>query len=294
MPKIHIIAGPTASGKSARALALAEKLGGVVINADSQQLFADLPILTARPTPEETSRAPHKLYGILAADEAPSAGKWLRMAKMEIDWARGEGRTPIVVGGTGMYIKALIAGIAEIPDIDERVRAQAENDYTAMGKAAFEARLREVDPAFFERLKTYDRQRLVRAYSVWLGSGKSLSFWQQQGSKPAYPHEDFEIEIMMPERDELYRRCDLRFDQMIEAGAVQEVKEWWSGGVVASAGNHTPLPHHPTTPLLKIIGAREILAHLQGELTLDEAIEKSKQMTRNYAKRQRTWFAHQL
>ncbi|MDE3061097.1 MAG: tRNA (adenosine(37)-N6)-dimethylallyltransferase MiaA, partial [Pseudomonadota bacterium] len=141
-----IIAGPTASGKSALALELAEKSGGVIINADSQQLYHELPILTARPTPEEEARAPHRLYGILPASEGCSAGKWLTLARMEIDWARSRGVTPIVVGGTGLYLKALMQGIADMPDIPPEVRAQAISDYDAMGKEAFAARLREVDP----------------------------------------------------------------------------------------------------------------------------------------------------
>jgi len=282
MKKIHIIAGATASGKSARALALAEATGGVIINADSQQLFKDLPILTARPTLEEEARAPHKLYGLLNANESPSAGKWLKWAKMEIDWALGEGRLPIVVGGTGLYLKALMQGIAEIPEINAAVTSQAANDYEAMGKSAFEERLRVVDPAFFERLKVYDKQRLIRAYSVWLGSGKPLSFWQQQEQKPFYSADYFEIEKIQLPREELYRRCDARFVKMVEQGAVEEVRQ-----LVSSLQS-------PVSSLEKIIGFRELAAHLRGELALEQAIDKAKQATRNYAKRQLTWFRHQL
>jgi len=293
MAKIHIIIGPTASGKSALALSLAEKIGGVIINADSQQLYRDLPILTARPTPEEESRAPHKLYGILNGDEASSAGKWLRLAKMEIDWALSQHVTPIIVGGTGLYIKALMQGIADMPDIAPEVRAQASNDFAAMGKEAFTARLREVDPAFFERLHVVDKQRLIRAYEVWLGSGKPLSFWQEQAPNPPYAASDYTVTRVELPRNELYKRCDARFIRMIEQGAVREVMEWWSGGVVEK---NTPLPHYSITPspLLKIIGVREIISHLQGEITLEAAIQKAQQATRHYAKRQMTWFRNQL
>ncbi len=282
MKKIHIIAGPTASGKSARALALAESTGGVIINADSQQLFKDLPILTARPTKQDEARAPHKLYGLLNANESPSAGKWLKWAKMEIDWALGEGRPAIVVGGTGLYLRALTQGLAEIPEIDAAVTNQAANDYEAMGKSAFEERLKVVDPEFFKRLKVYDKQRLIRAYAVWLGSGKSLTYWQQQEQKPFYSADYYEIEKIEVEREELYRRCNQRFDKMIEMGAVEEVREFIESRQLAAAG------------LEKIIGFRELSAYLRGELALEQAIDKAKQMTRNYAKRQMTWFRHQL
>lgn len=283
MKKILIIAGATASGKSAHALSVAARCDGVIINADSQQLYRDLPILTARPTEAEQAGIPHKLYGILGADEQASAGKWLRFAKMEIDWAHSQGLTPIVTGGTGLYIKALMEGIAEVPEIDEAVRQQAENDYEAMGKEAFSDRLRAVDPEFFERLKVYDRQRLLRAYEVWLGTGKSLSWWQGRGNVRPYPEAEFEvIKVELP-REEIYRRCDARFLKMIERGAVEEV--------AAIFTNHQP----PTTNhLSKIIGVPEILAYLRGEQSLDQSVKIAQQMTRNYAKRQMTWLRNQL
>jgi len=280
--KIHIIAGATASGKSAIALERAQKTGGVIINADSQQLFRDLPILTARPTPEEEALVPHKLYGMLNADESPSVGKWLRFAKMEIDWARSNGQVPIVVGGTGLYIKALMEGIAEIPEIDALVRRQSDNDYAAMGKDAFMERLRAVDPQFFERLRVYDRQRLLRAYEVWLGTGKSLSWWQAREVKPAYSMDNFAIEIISLPREVLYARCDKRFEKMIEMGAVEEVRE-----LIVSC-------QLPVTGIAKIIGVREIIDYIQGNSSLEAATLKAQQMTRNFAKRQMTWFRNQL
>lgn len=279
MPRILILTGPTASGKSGLALELAEKTGGVIINADSQQLYRDLPILTARPTPSEEAGASHKLYGILSAEETPSVGKWLKLAKMEIDWALSQGKSPIVVGGTGLYIKALAQGIAAMPDIPPHVRQQAANDYAQMGKEAFAARLREVDPEFFTRLKVYDRQRLIRAWEVWLGSGKALSWWQAQKAEPLYPTEYFKVFRVDIPREELYRRCDARFLKMIEQGAVEEVRALLPTG----GGN-----------LNTIIGVPELSAHLRGELTLDQAIAQAQQATRNYAKRQLTWFRHQL
>lgn len=276
------MAGATASGKSALALELAEKNGGVIINADSQQIYKELRILTARPTPEEEARAPHKLYGALSASENCSAGKWLKLARMEIDWALSQGRPAIVVGGTGLYLKALLEGIADMPDIDPQVRAQATRDYEAMGKEAFAERLRHADPEFFARLKVYDRQRLIRAYEVWLGTGKPLSWWQDQQATPPYPADYFQILRMDIPRDELYRRCDARFLTMLEQGALEEVKQLLS------------LHLSPELPAMKSVGVPELAAHLRGEITLEQATAKAQQATRNYAKRQLTWFRNQL
>jgi len=223
LPFIHIVAGATASGKSALAIQLAHDLGGVIINADSQQVYRDLPLLTARPSAADEASIPHRLYGFLGGDEPFSAGKWLRFAQMEIDWARSQDMTPIVVGGTGLYLKALMQGIAEIPAIDEAVRLQSEQDYDAMGREAFSERLRAVDPAFFTRLKVYDKQRLIRAYSVWLGTGKALSFWQQQPVCPPYPTEQIRVHRVELPRAELYARCNIRFRMMVEAGAIDEL-----------------------------------------------------------------------
>lgn len=274
--------GATASGKSAFALSLAQKIGGVIINADSQQIYSDLRILTARPSPQEEAVVPHKLYGIMAAHENCSAGIWLRHAKMEIDWARSQNITPIVVGGTGLYIKALMQGIAEIPDIYSAIRQQATSDYEQMGKEAFSERLRAIDPAFFERLKVYDKQRLVRAYEVWLGSGKSLSWWQSQEVAAPYQADEIEITKIELPREELYSRCNTRFVQMLEAGAVEEVKQLMT----------LNLPDN--LPIMKTIGVRELSAYLRGETTLDAAIELCQTATRHYAKRQMTWFRGQV
>ncbi len=274
--------GATASGKSAFAISLAEKTHAVIINADSQQVYSDLRILTARPTPEEEAKIPHKLYGTMAANEHCSAGVWLRYAKMEIDWARTQNITPIVVGGTGLYIKALTQGIAEIPDIDASVRAQAMSDYEQMGKEAFSERLRAIDPEFFERLKVYDRQRLVRAYEVWLGSGKTLSWWQNREVQPTYNADEIEITKIELPREEIYKRCDARFVQMIEAEAVEEVKQLMMLNLPDSL------------PIMKTIGVRELSAYLRGEMSLEQATELCQTATRQYAKRQMTWFRNQV
>lgn len=278
-PIIYVIAGATASGKSSRALELAEQIGGVIINADSQQIYRDLRILSARPTQQDEARAPHKLYGFVGAHEHFSAGIWLKHARMEIDWALGEARSPIVVGGTGLYLKALMQGIADIPDIDASVRAQSASDFEQMGKGAFAERLRHVDPHFFERLKVHDPQRLIRAYEVWLGTGKPLSFWQAQKAAPAYPRDQFQLEIVQLPRPQLYARCDARVLAMIKQGAIEEVRS---------------LPQPIPPALSKIIGVTELSNSFSGKISLEQAIADMQQATRNYAKRQITWFRHQL
>lgn len=280
--KIIILTGPTASGKSGFALSLAQNSGGVIINADSQQMYRELRVLTARPTPQEEALAPHRLYGLLPASEACSAGKWLGLARMEIDWAHGQGKLPIIVGGTGLYIKALMEGIAQIPEIAPAVRAQATQDYDAMGKEAFAERLKWVDPEFFTRLKVHDRQRLIRAYAVWLGSGKPLSYWQARPSASPYPADMFKLYRIDIPREALYERCDRRFAQMVEEGAMDEVKHLIS----------LNLP--PELPVMKSVGVPELAQVLRGQSTLEQAVQAASQATRNYAKRQNTWFRNQF
>lgn len=254
----------------------------MVINADSQQVYAELPILTAQPGPQELARAPHRLYGCLSAQEPCSVGTWLRLAQMEIDWALGQGMPAIVVGGTGLYLKALLEGIAEIPAIPPEVRLQAENDLAAMGREAFHQRLQAVDPVLGIKLFPGDTQRILRAYAVWLGSGKPLSWWQSHAKKPIYNREQFELFHVKHERAELYRRIDARFIAMINNGAVQEVE-------------NLLMQHLPTTlPAMRIIGVPELSAYLRGEISLEAATARAQQATRNYAKRQLTWFNHQL
>lgn len=280
-PQIHIIAGPTASGKSAHALELAENIDGVIINADSQQVYREFRTLTARPSEQDEARVPHRLYGFLSVSTPCSAGIWLKYAKMEIDWALEHGKPAILVGGTGLYIKALLEGIAHIPEVGETERNQAQNDYIAMGELDFRSRLQAVDPEAEAKISPNDRQRLTRAWEVFLSSGKPLTYWQNQKQKPCYPREQFTITKIIPSREELYARCDTRVLTMIEEGAVEEVKD------------HLPLINHHS-PLPAIIGVPELSTYLAGTITLDEAIASIQQSTRNYAKRQLTWFRHQL
>ncbi len=261
---------------------IAEKRGGVIINADSQQMYAELRIITARPTPEDEACVPHRLYGTLPASEACSAGKWMRLAKMEIDWALSEKKTPVVCGGTGLYLMALMEGIAEIPDIAPEVRAQAKSDLEAMGNDAFHARLKIVDEKAAVKIRPGDPQRMTRAYEVWLGTGKPLSWWHEQGNLSFYDKAMFEVIKVDIPTPELYRRCDARFDTMINHGAVEEVRQLLAYKL------------SPDLPAMRIIGVAELAAYINDECSLEEASERARQATRNYAKRQMTWIRNQL
>jgi tRNA dimethylallyltransferase len=252
------------------------------MNADSQQMYRELRILTARPSPEDEARVPHRLYGALSASEYCSAGSWLNLARMEIDWVLKEGGVPIVVGGTGLYIRALLQGMADIPDIDPMVRRQARGDMEAMGHDAFHERLRAVDPVLGEKLRTSDTQRLVRAYEVWLGTGKPLSWWQAREVMSPYPSDHFTLFRVDIPRDVLYDRCNRRLIAMMEQGALDEVKLLLSMKLASDL------------PAMKSVGVKELSAYIKGEIGKEEAIAAAQQATRNYAKRQLTWFRHQL
>ena len=225
---------------------------------------------------------PHKLYGILSGDEPADVAKWLKYARMEIDWARDNGAIPYVVGGTGMYINALMHGIADIPDVPEEVRTQAENDLQQMGNAAFHERLAAVDPDWAAKVEVNDRQRMLRGYSVWLGTAKPLTYWQQQTHMHFYAAEDFEVTWVQMEREALYARCDKRVEQMMQQGALEEVAALLERRYDAAY------------PIMRVIGVPELSALIRGELTEEEAIAKMRQSTRHYAKRQMTWFRNKL
>jgi tRNA dimethylallyltransferase len=278
-PLVVIVAGPTASGKSALALALAEELRGTVINADALQCYRDLEILTARPDAAALARAPHRLYGFLDASERGSAGGWRTRALSEISAATDAGRLPIVVGGTGLYLRALQHGLAPFPEIPATVRDEAAALHRAIGGAAFRARLAEFDPDSAGRLHPADSQRLVRAYAVARATGLPVDVWRRGAHlAPAYR---FATILMMPPRDRLYAACDSRFAAMMANGALSEA------ATLAARGLGRDLP------AMKAVGLPELLRHLQGETTLAEAVAAAQQATRRYAKRQMTWFRHQ-
>ena len=276
-----LIGGPTASAKSALALALAEAFDGVVINADSRQVYRELRILTSRPGPAEEARAPHRLYGVLPAAEACSVGRWRAMALAEIRAAHDAGKVPILVGGTGLYFRAITRGLAPVPAVPAEVRAAARARHARLGAEAFRAELAGRDPASAARLAPGDTQRLLRAWEVVEATGTPLSLWQQvrhQGTLEG-PLAGF---VLAPPRRQLYAACDARFAAMVEAGAVEEVAALEALGLDESL------------PAMKTLGVAELRRYLAGEVTLAEATAAAQRATRRYAKRQMTWFRHQM
>jgi tRNA dimethylallyltransferase len=280
--KAVLIAGPTASGKSALALGLAQKHDAMIINTDSMQVYRDLRVITARPTPEEAARAPHRLYGHVDAAVNFSAGAWVSDAAAALAEARAQNRLPFFVGGSGLYFKALTRGLSAVPpvppEVREGVRARLERD----GVEALHAALAQRDPASAERLKPRDRTRIARALEVVEATGRSLTDWHREGLPPLLPAGQFSALFLAPERDELYARIDARFGVMLTAGALEEV--------AALAARRLD----PLLPAMKAHGVPALIRHLKGEIALDEAAQVGCADTRHYAKRQFTWFRHQL
>ena len=280
-PPVLVIAGPTASGKSALALELAAALGGVIINADALQTYRDLRILTARPDAAAAARVPHRLYGYLDAAERGSAPRWCTLALAEIATATASGALPILVGGTGFYLRALRDGLAAIPDISPDIRAEALALHRALGSAAFHARLAALDPEAAARLNPRDRQRLVRAFEVVRTTGVPIGAWQARQALRTAPYR-FATILLMPPREILYAAADARFTAMIAAGALAEA------AVLAARRLD------PELPAMKAVGLPELLRHVRGEVPLADAVTAGQRATRRYAKRQTTWFRHQL
>lgn len=281
-PKAILIAGPTASGKSALALDLAERLGGTIVNADSMQVYSGLRVITARPSPDEEARVPHRLYGHVDPAEAYSTGQWLREVAVALAAIRAEGRVPIVVGGTGLYFKVLTEGIAAVPaipaDIRETVRERLKRD----GVSALYADLTARDPVMAARLMPLDRSRIARALEVVLATGRSIGDWQGHNSEPLLPPARTARVFVTLERVKLVARIEARFAGMLQSGALDEVK--------ALAARQLD----PLLPAMKAHGVPWLIRHLAGELSLDEAAAGSIMDTRRYAKRQHTWFRGQM
>jgi tRNA dimethylallyltransferase len=277
-----LIAGPTASGKSALALQLARKTGGIVINADSMQVYRDLRVLTARPSSEEEATVPHRLYGHVDAGLNFSAGAWVADAAKVFSEARAQNRLPIFVGGSGLYFKALTRGLSAVPpiptEVREAVRARLERD----GVEPLHTELARRDPVSAERLKPRDRTRIARALEVIEATGRSLTDWHREGLPPLLAAGTYRALFLEPERDQLYARIDARFEAMLKAGALKEIEQ-------LAARNLDPL-----LPAMKAHGVPALIRHLKGEITREEASVIGRTDTRHYAKRQFTWFRHQL
>jgi tRNA dimethylallyltransferase len=278
--KAILIAGPTASGKSGLALALAEAVGGTIVNADSMQVYRDLRVITARPTPDEEARVPHRLYGEVDATENYSVGRWLADVRPVLDEERSAGRVPIFTGGTGLYFKALTRGLSAVPPIPLEIRETVRARLEAEGPAALHAELLRRDPG--SPIKPGDRTRIARALEVLEATGRPLSDWHREGLPPLIEASGAVKVFLAPERDELRRRIDARFDAMLEAGALDEVR-------ALAARKLDPL-----LPAMKAHGVPWLIRCLNGELSLAKAAEGGKNDTRRYTKRQFTWARHQL
>ena len=277
-----LIAGPTSSGKSALALRLAERHRGTILNADSMQVYRDLRIITARPSIDDEARVPHRLYGFVDAAENYSVGRWCADAKTALDEVWREGRLPILVGGTGLYFKALTQGLSAVPPTPEDIRAAVRARCDAEGSEALHAELARRDPVMAERLQPGDRMRVARALEVLEATGRSLADWQRDGMPAMLDADAAARFFLVVDRAELARRIDVRFDAMLETGALDEVR--------ALAGRHLD----PMLPAMKAHGVPWLRRYLTGEITLTDAADGGKADTRRYTKRQVTWFRHQM
>lgn len=277
-PRVALIAGPTASGKSALAIALAQRTGGTVINADSAQVYAELRVLSARPSPEEEAQAPHRLFGHVAGIQDYSAARWAEEAKAEIAAAHARASLPILAGGTGMYIRTLLDGIAPVPGIDPAIRAEVRG----MTVAEAHALLREADPEAAKRLNPSDTTRVARALEVVRSTGRTLAAWQVERIGGIREQIDLAPLILLPNRAWLAERCDRRLCAMFDDGAIEEVESLLQRNDIPAAA-----------PVRRAIGVAEIAMFLEGSLSRDGALEHAQAATRQYAKRQYTWLRHQ-
>jgi tRNA dimethylallyltransferase len=277
-----LIAGPTASGKSALALALAEKLAGTIVNADSMQVYRDLRIITARPTAQEEARVPHRLYGDVDAAVNYSTGQWLRDVSAVLDELKAQGRPASLVGGTGLYFKALTAGLAAVPPIPPEIRADVRARLQGEGAPALYRELMRLDPVTAQRLMVNDRARISRALEVVLATGRSLSDWHREGLPPLLDAASAAKVFITCERKELVHRIEARFAGMLAAGALEEVR------TLAARR------FDPSLPAMKAHGVPWLIRHLNGEITLEQAAAGAVMDTRRYAKRQLTWFRNQM
>lgn len=277
-----LIAGPTASGKSALALELARRYGGAVVNADSMQVYSELRVLTARPSREEMALAPHRLYGVVSGARPFSVGLWLERAAEALDAARAEGRVPIVVGGTGLYFEALTRGLAAVPPIPERIREKWRRLRAEQGLPALRAALAAHDAGEAARTGSDDPQRLVRALEVLEATGRPLSQWQGEPAPSLLDASRCLRVVLAPPRTTVYARADERAGRMLEQGALAEVEALLARGLAADA------------PVMKAIGVAECAAVLDRSLSRDAALERMRTRTRRYAKRQLTWFRNRM
>lgn len=279
-PLVVLVGGPTASGKSALATAIAAQFDGTVVNADSMQIYRGIEILTAQPDATAQAAVPHRLYGALPPSEACSVGRWRALAMTEIDACVAAGRLPVLTGGTGLYLRSLMQGLAPVPDVPAAVRDAATVRMAALGPAGLHAELAQRDPALAAKLRPSDRQRIQRGWEVIEATGRSLLDWQAE--TPGEPRYRFLPVVLLPPREIVYSACDARFAAMVGAGALDEVRRLLA------------LDLDPMLPAMKAVGVRELGDYLAETVPLAAAITRAQQMTRNYAKRQYTWFNNQF
>ncbi len=303
MSPVLVIVGPTASGKSALGLEVARRAsvraagrefaGGTVINMDSMQVYRELPIITAQPTAAEQAGVPHRLYGVLRAWEVGTAARWAEMAQAEIGASFDAGRLPILVGGTGLYLKALTEGLSPIPPIPDEVRAASRALWETLGADGFHARLAARDPQSARRLAVNDRQRQVRAWEVLEATGRSISSWQQEAGAGPSADWRFVVVLLAPERGWLRARHERRFRTMVQAGAVEEVRALEH--TLGARGRLRNLTLDGVAlPALKAHGVPELRAYLHGTMKLEDAVGRAVLNTSQYAKRQMTWARHKI
>lgn len=277
-----LIAGPTAAGKSALAITLAQAFGGIVINADSMQVYSDLEILTARPGPDDLAAVPHRLFGHVSGSQAYSVGRWLRDAETAIAEVRAAGRIPVVVGGTGLYFRAILEGLSPVPAIPEAIRLRWRETAQRIGGPALHALLAERDPEMAERLRPSDPQRLTRALEVLDSTGQSLAAWQRLSGKPVLHAAAAARFVVCPPRARLWARADDRFDAMMQRGALEEVR------ALQARGYSTELP------VMRALGVAPLGAAVRGEMQLEVAVLTAKRDTRQYIRRQQTWLKRNM
>jgi tRNA dimethylallyltransferase len=280
--KLRVIMGPTASGKTALAVRLAQAMNGAVVNCDSMQMYADLPMLTAQPTMDERAGIPHHLFGVLAGDDKCQAARYTELARPALAAVRTQGQQPILCGGTGLYFRSLTEGLAPIPPIPIALHNMAVLMHKDIGGAALRARLAAVDAPTAARLNDGDTQRLIRAWEVYVATGTPISTWQREASAMSALETDWRAYILLPPRADLYDKINHRFTIMMKSGVVDEVR------ALLAKGYATDLP------VMRAHGVPEISAYLRGEWSEADAVARAQQVTRNYAKRQYTWFTHQL
>lgn len=279
---VIVIGGPTASGKSALALEVAAEFGGEIVNADSMQIYRDLQILTAQPRPEDIERIPHHLYGVLGVDERCSAGQWRTRALEAIADIHSSGALPIVVGGTGLYLRALVTGLHRMPSVPTAIRERLNTRLQAQGAGVLYAELTACDPETAAGLNEADGQRIVRALEIFAHTGRGLKSWQSGETEAAPDDLRFLTAVMLPPRDRLYEAVNGRFAWMVENGGVDEVRQMLYGSP------------DPDFPLLKAVGVPPVRMYLEGEIDRDRLLELGQRDTRRYAKRQMTWFRRQI